>query len=147
MPDVDPRFAARLRELIEQRQTSYRALAARVHHGKTHVHDPATGRKAPTPDVARRLDEALGAGGELAALATAGTRRRPSPAATHSTARSRPWSWPAGSQRPTWATAPSTASNRSPTGSQWRTRERCRWICCRASGGTWTTSPRWPMLG
>ncbi|GAA4264115.1 helix-turn-helix transcriptional regulator [Dactylosporangium darangshiense] len=73
MTDVDPRFAARLRELIEQRQTSYRALAARVHHGKTHVHDLATGRKAPTPEVAQRLDDALGAGGELAALAAAQT--------------------------------------------------------------------------
>ncbi|WP_433064393.1 helix-turn-helix domain-containing protein [Dactylosporangium sp. CS-033363] len=71
MSDVDPRFGARLRGLIEQRQTSYRALAARVHHGKTHVHDLATGRKAPTADVARRLDEALGAGGELVALAAA----------------------------------------------------------------------------
>src|SRR5689334_1971506 len=70
MPEVDPRFAARLHELIEQRQASYRALAARVHYGKTHVHDLATGRKAPTADIAQRLDEALGAHGELVALAT-----------------------------------------------------------------------------
>jgi hypothetical protein len=42
-----------------------------VHYGKSHVHDLAAGRKAPTPDVARRLDDALSAGGELIALAAA----------------------------------------------------------------------------
>ncbi|MGI5246616.1 helix-turn-helix domain-containing protein [Dactylosporangium sp. CA-139066] len=74
MSEVDPRFAARLRELIEQRELSYRALAARVHYGKTLVNDLATGRKSPTPDVAQRLDEVLGAGGELAALAAGSVR-------------------------------------------------------------------------
>ncbi|GAA2327644.1 helix-turn-helix transcriptional regulator [Dactylosporangium salmoneum] len=78
-PATDPTFGQRLRELIEQRRTSYRALAARVHHGKTHVHDLATGRKAPTVDLAQRLDDALDAGGELVALA--GSTSRPAAAA------------------------------------------------------------------
>lgn len=67
--EVDPRFGALLRALLEARGISYRALAARVYQGKTYVHDLATGRAAPTTEVARRLDEALGAGGALAALA------------------------------------------------------------------------------
>lgn len=70
--DVDPRFGARLRELLELRNLSYRALAAHVHYGKSHVHDLASGRKAPTADVARRLDDALRAGGQLVALAAGG---------------------------------------------------------------------------
>lgn len=66
---VDPRFGERMRALLRQRGLSFRALAARTYHGKSHLHDLAVGRKAPTPDVARRIDDALGAGGTLAALA------------------------------------------------------------------------------
>lgn len=68
----DP-FAVRLRELLNERGTSYRALAARTFYSKSYLHDLATGRKPPAPDVAARLDEALGAGGQLAALAAGGT--------------------------------------------------------------------------
>jgi Predicted transcription factor, homolog of eukaryotic MBF1 len=67
---VDPRFAERMRELLAQRGVSYRALAARTFHAKSYLHDLATGRKVPTPEVARRIDDALEAGGRLAALVT-----------------------------------------------------------------------------
>ncbi len=69
--EIDPRFGALLRALLEARGTSYRALAARIYQSKTYVHDLATGRAAPTMEVARRLDESLGAGGALVALAQA----------------------------------------------------------------------------
>jgi len=67
--EFDPRFGERMRALLDARGLSYRALAARVYQSKSHLNDIANGRKAPTPEVAQRLDEALGAGGELLALA------------------------------------------------------------------------------
>jgi transcriptional regulator with XRE-family HTH domain len=74
MPDraVDPRFPDRMRELLEQRGVSYRVLAARIFHAKSYVYDLATGRKSPTPEVAKRIDDALDAGGALAALVRVG---------------------------------------------------------------------------
>jgi len=70
----DPRFALRLRELLNERGLSYRALARRVHYSKTYLHALATSNRPPIPETARRLDQALGAGGELAGLAAgAGT--------------------------------------------------------------------------
>ncbi|GAA0723565.1 helix-turn-helix transcriptional regulator [Dactylosporangium roseum] len=69
--EVDPRFGDLLRALLEARGLSYRGLAARVYQGKSYVHDLATGRAAPTVDVAKRLDEALDAGGALIALVQA----------------------------------------------------------------------------
>jgi transcriptional regulator with XRE-family HTH domain len=67
--EIAPTFAARLRQLMRERGYSFRRLAERTYYGKSYVHDLATGRKAPTAETAHRLDEALGAGGELAALA------------------------------------------------------------------------------
>jgi transcriptional regulator with XRE-family HTH domain len=75
--NVDPRFGERMRELLAQRGVSYRALAARTFHAKSYLHDLATGRKAPTPEVARRIDDALDAGGQLAALAMPEIDRTP----------------------------------------------------------------------
>lgn len=66
--NVDPRFGPRLRALLDQRGMSYRLLAARTYYGKSHLHDLATGRKTPTAEAAKRIDDALGAGGELAAM-------------------------------------------------------------------------------
>lgn len=65
---VDPRFPARLRELLAQRDMSYRALAARTHYGKSYLHELATGKKAPAVEIAARLDDALNAGGQLAIM-------------------------------------------------------------------------------
>jgi hypothetical protein len=66
-----------MRELLAQRGVSYRALAARTFHAKSYLHDLASGRKAPTPEVARRIDDALDAGGQLAALAAPEIDRTP----------------------------------------------------------------------
>lgn len=68
MPSVDPRFPDRLRQLLDDRGLSYRALAARTYYGKSYVHDLAHGRKTPSADAAKRIDDALGAGGELAEM-------------------------------------------------------------------------------
>ena len=77
--EVDPRFGDLLRALLEARGLSYRALAARVYQGKTYVHDLATGRAVPTVEVAKRLDEALEAGGALVALVQAPAVAAPPP--------------------------------------------------------------------
>lgn len=73
-PLVDPRFPARLRELMDQRGMSYRAVAARSYYSKSYVHALATGVKSPTVDIAQRLDDAISAGGQLAALVAAEAR-------------------------------------------------------------------------
>ncbi|GGK00479.1 hypothetical protein GCM10010123_32990 [Pilimelia anulata] len=70
---VNPRFSATLRRLRAERGLSVRDLSRLVHHGKTLVHDLETGRARPGYDIARRLDDALRAGGELAAMAVAGS--------------------------------------------------------------------------
>lgn len=65
---VDPLFGERLRAIRTERGLSLRALAARAYSSKSHLHEFEVGEKQPTPDVARRLDEALQAGGELAGM-------------------------------------------------------------------------------
>jgi len=45
-------FGTRLRELLEARGMSYRALSARTYYGKSYVHDLATGRKPQPPPTA-----------------------------------------------------------------------------------------------
>jgi transcriptional regulator with XRE-family HTH domain len=67
--EVDPRFGDLMRALLGERGMSYRALAAHVFQSKTHLHELAAGRKTPTPEIARRIDDALGASGALIALA------------------------------------------------------------------------------
>jgi len=57
-----------MRELLDERGLSYRALAVRTHYGKSLLQEVATGQKVPTVEAARRIDEALDAGGALAAL-------------------------------------------------------------------------------
>lgn len=70
---LDPRFAARMRELLDQRGMSYRALAARTFYAKSYLHALAHGTKVPTREVAERVDEALMAGGELVAYVADGS--------------------------------------------------------------------------
>ena len=65
---VDARFAERMRELLADRSLSYRALAARTYYSRGYLHDLAIGRKPPTDEAARRIDDALDAGGRLAGL-------------------------------------------------------------------------------
>lgn len=72
----DNGFAARMRALRADRGISLRKLAATAFYGKTYLHELETGAKKPTPQVAKRIDDALGADGALAALAGPGIRRR-----------------------------------------------------------------------
>lgn len=65
---VDPRFGAELRRWRETRNMSLRQLAAAVSYGKSLIHQLETGQTRPTVDMAVRLDDALHAGGTLAAL-------------------------------------------------------------------------------
>ncbi|GAA3723434.1 hypothetical protein GCM10022225_00360 [Plantactinospora mayteni] len=74
MPETG--FAARMRELRTERGMSLRKLAATAFYGKSYLHELETGMKEPTPQAAKRIDDALGAGGTLAALASTGMRRR-----------------------------------------------------------------------
>lgn len=65
---VDPRFGLRLYALRTDRGMSLRVLAKLALSNKTSIQEFETGLKFPTQDTARRLDEALDAGGELASL-------------------------------------------------------------------------------
>lgn len=60
-------FGQRLRDLRSTHGISLRALADRTHYSRSYLHDLETGRKLPPPDTAARIDDALGAGGGLAA--------------------------------------------------------------------------------
>ena len=68
---VDPRFGPRMRQLRQQRGISFRALANRVLSCKTSLQEFEVGKSMPSVDTARRIDEALDAGGELVALLSA----------------------------------------------------------------------------
>ncbi|MFC6014966.1 helix-turn-helix domain-containing protein [Plantactinospora solaniradicis] len=77
MPDSsESKFAARMRELRLERGISLRELARIAIYGKSYLHELETGMKEPTQQAAQRIDDALGAGGELVALASTGMRRR-----------------------------------------------------------------------
>lgn len=65
---ADSRFAVRLRDLLADSGISYRALAAKTFYGKSYLHELAAGKKAPTMEVARRIDDALDADGRLVEL-------------------------------------------------------------------------------
>ncbi|HEY3955594.1 MAG TPA: helix-turn-helix transcriptional regulator [Streptosporangiaceae bacterium] len=62
-------FAARLRALMTERRVGVRALARQVPCDAALVSRLANGRQRPSPQIARRLDDVLGAVGELVALA------------------------------------------------------------------------------
>ncbi|WKU03787.1 helix-turn-helix transcriptional regulator [Micromonospora sp. HUAS LYJ1] len=65
---VDPRFPAELARLRRERGLSLRTLSRLVFYGKSYLHALEVGRTRPSSDAARHLDEALDAGGVLAAL-------------------------------------------------------------------------------
>lgn len=66
--DVDPRFPQRMRELRDLRGLSLHDLARRAYFSKSYLGQLETGAKQPTVLTARRIDEALAGGGELADL-------------------------------------------------------------------------------
>lgn len=67
-PYVDPAFAAALRALRVERGLSLRELAGRAYLAKSTISELENGAKRPSVETARHLDDALGGGGELAAL-------------------------------------------------------------------------------
>ncbi|MFI1104479.1 helix-turn-helix domain-containing protein [Streptomyces melanogenes] len=64
-------FGAELRRLREERGLSLAQLAALTHYSKGYLSNVENARKAPSAELARRLDAALGAEGDLVALADA----------------------------------------------------------------------------
>lgn len=66
--DAD-RFAAALRCRREEKGLSLRQLAALVHFGKSYLSDLEHGHRVPHSETAARLDDVLGAQGELTRLA------------------------------------------------------------------------------
>ncbi|MFI2709378.1 helix-turn-helix domain-containing protein [Micromonospora sp. NPDC018662] len=68
-PIADPRFGAELRRLRTEARISLRVLAQVVYQSKSQLHDLEVGRRRPSEDMARRLDDALHADGRLVALA------------------------------------------------------------------------------
>ncbi|WP_032712294.1 helix-turn-helix domain-containing protein [Salinispora arenicola] len=68
----DLSFSERMRQLRRARGISLRGLARCTFYGKTYLHELETGVKPPTKAVAQRVDDALGAEGELVALTAAG---------------------------------------------------------------------------
>lgn len=65
---VDPSWPSALRRHRTAYGISLRQLAPLVLSSRGHLHDLETGRRQPTADLAARLDDALDAGGQLAAL-------------------------------------------------------------------------------
>ncbi|MFI5064735.1 MAG: multiprotein-bridging factor 1 family protein [Streptosporangiales bacterium] len=64
-------FAVRLRQLMAERGLGVLALARLVPCDRAHISRLAHGTRCPSPQMGRRLDAVLEAGGELAALARA----------------------------------------------------------------------------
>ena len=62
-------FAETLCTLMDERGISANALAAQVPCDKALISRYRNGRQHPSPRMARRVDEVLGAAGQLAALA------------------------------------------------------------------------------
>lgn len=70
---IDPRFGEKLKQLREARGLSLRALGARAYYGKSYIQQLEQHLKAPTAEVATRLDAAMQANGELEATLSAAT--------------------------------------------------------------------------
>lgn len=64
---VDPQFRDTLINALVLRGLSQRRVAAEAHIAESYLSEVINGRKQPSADVARALDEALGCAGELAA--------------------------------------------------------------------------------
>jgi transcriptional regulator with XRE-family HTH domain len=67
-------FGVRMRRLMADRGISLRRLARSTYYDLGHLSRVSRDLKPPSPELARALDDALGADGELAALAPSRTR-------------------------------------------------------------------------
>lgn len=65
---VDPRFKAHLVTLMMQADLTARALATKASVSRSYLSEIINGQKMPSEQVARALDDALDAGGQLVAL-------------------------------------------------------------------------------
>jgi transcriptional regulator with XRE-family HTH domain len=65
---VDPRFSALLTSLMAARGVSQRALARQAYLSPSYVSEILSGHKTPSAEVAKAIDDTLGADGRLAAL-------------------------------------------------------------------------------
>ncbi|WP_026269788.1 helix-turn-helix domain-containing protein [Salinispora arenicola] len=68
----DLSFPERMRQLRHAQRISLRGLAKCTFYGKTYLHELETGVKSPTKAAAQRIDDALGADGDLVALTAGG---------------------------------------------------------------------------
>ncbi|GAA0664249.1 hypothetical protein GCM10010193_14480 [Kitasatospora atroaurantiaca] len=80
-------FGSRLRELRSEQQLSLSDLARLLHYSKGYLSKIENGTKPVTPDLARRCDEALNAGGALVRLVTVAEGRTVPPPAPADQAR------------------------------------------------------------
>lgn len=64
-------FTEVVRRLMDEQGTGTRSLARQTGHDPGYVSRVINGRKPPGPDIARRIDEALGGSGEVIAAAAA----------------------------------------------------------------------------
>ncbi|MGW7056642.1 nSTAND1 domain-containing NTPase [Streptomyces sp. NPDC054887] len=103
-------FGEELRRLRSERGISLTALARSIHYSKGYLSKIENGGKPPTPDVARRCDEALEAGGALLRLVAdvPPARRPPSPSPSASAA---PSSSPPSPLSPLSPLSPSSSSS------------------------------------
>ena len=67
---IDPAFGTCLKALRLKRRLSLRRLGQQIHCSHGYLWDLETGLKRPSPSVLALLEAALGAGGELLALAS-----------------------------------------------------------------------------
>ena len=73
-------FGSELTRLMTARTVGVRALARQLHYNPGHISNLRNGQARPSAELARDLDEALGAGGSLAALVPESSRSRPAEA-------------------------------------------------------------------
>lgn len=79
---MSPTFAQEVRRLRGERGLSLNQMTGLVRYSKGHLSKIENGQTPPNPEMARILDDALGAGGRLIALADAPVRPIPSDHAT-----------------------------------------------------------------
>lgn len=80
-PGVDPRIGTKLRQLRQERGLSLRELAQEAHYSHTHLWELEAGRKAPTLQLARWLDDFFGADAHFEALVP--VKSRPASGRSH----------------------------------------------------------------
>jgi transcriptional regulator with XRE-family HTH domain len=84
-------FGSELTRWMQARDTGVRALARRAGYTASYISQLRAGKRMPSPEAAADLDDALSAGGELAASAPAAARASGRPVTRSMTTWSRHW--------------------------------------------------------